>query len=168
MAINFPTSPTTNDIHSENDLSWKFNGTSWIALPTPSVAGNVAYTPAGTGAVATDVETKLRESVSVKDFGAVGDGVADDTVAIQAALDHVDSLGGGSVYVPSTSSFYNLTETLYISSFTKLYGDGHGSSLNWTVAPTGTIGYVGGSSLGRKGITNKDYLDGSGNYQYGS
>ena len=168
MAINFPTSPTTNDIHSENDLSWKFNRTSWIALPTPSVAGNVAYTPAGTGAVATDVETKLRESVSVKDFGAVGDGVADDTVAIQAALDHVDSLGGGSVYVPSTSSFYNLTETLYISSFTKLYGDGHGSSLNWTVAPTGTIGYVGGSSLGRKGITNKDYLDGSGNYQSNS
>ena len=42
----------------------------------------VTYTPAGTGAVATTVQAKLRESMSVKDFGAVGDGVADDYAAI--------------------------------------------------------------------------------------
>lgn len=34
MAINFPTAPTTDDIHTENNLSWQFNGTSWDALPT--------------------------------------------------------------------------------------------------------------------------------------
>ena len=49
------------------------------------VAGVPSFTQSGTGAVARTVQDKLQESVSVKDFGAVGDGVADDTAAITAA-----------------------------------------------------------------------------------
>ena len=63
-------------------------------------ANLVTYTPAGTGAVPTTVQTKLRESVSVKDFGAVGDGTTDDTAAIQAAIDYA-AIAGKIVFFPA-------------------------------------------------------------------
>lgn len=40
-------------------------------------------------------------TASVKDFGALGNGVADDTAEIQAAIDSVSSGGGGRVFIPA-------------------------------------------------------------------
>lgn len=45
---------------------------------------------------------------SVKDFGAKGDGVTDDRAAIQAAIDHVASFGGGTVYFPQSVNKYRV------------------------------------------------------------
>jgi hypothetical protein len=50
-----------------------------VSIGAETSSNLVSYTPAGTGAVLTTVQAKLRESVSVKDFGAVGDGVTDDS-----------------------------------------------------------------------------------------
>lgn len=44
------------------------------------------YTATGTGAVARTLDAKISETVSVKDFGAVGDGVTDDTAAFTSTL----------------------------------------------------------------------------------
>lgn len=64
------------------------------ALPVgTSNASQVTFNPAGTGNTRTS-ENKLREVVSVKDFGAVGDGSTDDTAAVQAALNYIASNGG--------------------------------------------------------------------------
>jgi hypothetical protein len=64
-----------------------------------SDANLVNYNQGGTGAQTRSVEAKLQESVSVKDFGAVGDGVTDDTAAIQAAI---DATGGGLFFPEGT------------------------------------------------------------------
>lgn len=56
-------------------------------------ADEIIYNPAGSGAVQTDVQTKLREFLNVQDFDAVGDG-SDQAAKIQAAIDYASSLGG--------------------------------------------------------------------------
>lgn len=94
---------------------------------TTTDAGLVTYQPAGTANV-TNVESKLREFVSVKDFGAAGDGATDDTAAIQAAINYASPLGK-TIIIPDGSTVL-VTSALTVPSYVALEG-------------TGTISYTG-------------------------
>ena len=85
----------------------------------------VTYVPAGTGATQRTVQAKLRDTVNVKDFGAVGDGVADDTAAIQAAIDYATSIGGQTV--AGSGLTYRVTSPIIIKDDVKF--DLHGGKI---------------------------------------
>jgi hypothetical protein len=96
------------------------------------VAGNVQYTPL-TDPVTTvqaqllSLDAKVAETVSVKDFGAVGDGVADDTAEIQAALDAAS-------VVSFPNGTYKITSGLVLNDGQIIHGNG--STLDATTMPT--------------------------------
>lgn len=84
----------SNSIVSAQDLASSTGGTL------------VGFLQSGTGAVLRNMLSKTREIVSVADFGATGSGV--EAVKIQAAIDYVNSVGGGDVLLPIVSSGYDL------------------------------------------------------------
>lgn len=108
-----------------NSTSYKFVLTSSTDVPvwtkdnipgifadaTLSAAG-IAYTAGFTGAVAQTVQTKLQQFIYPEDFGAVGNGVANDTVAVRAAMDAAVANGlplrlrMGATYLLSTWTAY--------------------------------------------------------------
>lgn len=86
------------------------------------------FTQSGDNAVARAFTSKLKDIVSVKDFGAVGDGVTDDTSAIQAAI-NAASGGNSTVYMPD--GVYRITSGLTIpDDGITIEGHGFGRSLS--------------------------------------
>ena len=115
----------------------------------------VSYLPAGTGAVATTVQTKLRESVSVKDFGAVGNGTTDDTLAIQAAIDYVSGTGiDGTVIIPKSSGKYIFTAIVNKSNVT-LKGTGGVLKLKDNTCINAVVNYYPIGNIGASDVNCK-------------
>jgi len=106
-------------------------------------ASYIGYLPPYTAAVATTVQNKLAQTVSVLDFGAVGDGVTDDTAAIQAAFNAVSA-----VEFPAGNTFITSGNTI---------------PSNRTLIVNGTIKLKGGSPAGTKMLANSDQIGGNTN-----
>jgi hypothetical protein len=110
-----------------------------LAIPESPPAAEGATPPAfrqsGATAVSRTVNEKLRDIVSVKDFGAKGDGLADDTFAFQAAIDARSGLAA-SIYLPPGS--YRVTRTIRINKrHVRIFGAGDESCLVFDPAPPG-------------------------------
>lgn len=114
-------------------------------LGSDSGAGMVGYKLGATGAVSTTVQDKLAQTVSVKDFGAKGDGVTDDTAAIQAAIDYISNATVGTVNIPA--GIYIISSTLTVTGKVSLVGEGMFETIiRWA-------GVVGGKMLNQTGLT---------------
>jgi len=129
-----PTIPAAS-ARASKFLTFDANG-----LPVATVGVDATtdiFTQAGTGAVPRSVNSKLRDIISVKDFGAVGDGATNDTAAVQAALQAQQSLSNVTlVFQPGTYNISSqLTQTLTAPMV--IYCDGN-VTLNWASASVAT------------------------------
>jgi Pectate lyase superfamily protein len=121
---------TAGDVGINNVATTATTLDQWITDAQLSAGGTDFNYLESSGATARPVQDKFREiAVSVKDFGAVGDGIAIDTVAIQAAMNRVKALGGGVVYVPPGTYLVDQALTMTSATSVRIIGAGYSSRI---------------------------------------
>jgi len=87
--VTAPTTPSSGDTWFDSTSGRTYiyyvdtDSSQWVEANPPFDAdGSRSFTQSGTGASARTWDSKLKEIVSLKDFGAVGDGTTNDTTAI--------------------------------------------------------------------------------------
>jgi hypothetical protein len=135
------------DITTTPYTFYQWNGSQYAVIAAAS--GN--YNQGSAGAVTQTVTAKLQQGLSVKDFGAVGDGahMAADTAGIQAAVTAAAALSKA-VYVPAGNYLLDNSAAPVLSGAQNvvIYGDGPSTSLacqtvgaNDCIASTGATGF---------------------------
>lgn len=99
-------------------------------------------------------------TVSVKDYGALGDGVTDDTQAFINALNALKP-NGGYLFIPKTPNFYRITNQIEITNehgYVVVYGEGKSSHIKLTQKSSNghLIGFLGTTESKLKGGCAKD------------
>lgn len=107
------------------------------ALQEAAQSSTTRFVQAGTNAVTRSVQDKARDRLSVKDFGAVGNGSTNDTTAVQNAINAGSTLGKD-VYFPAGT--YMVTN-LYHGS-TALIGESRTKSIIKAISGSGDSGYL--------------------------
>lgn len=121
-------------------------GLEFVTSAGATNADAVDYTVPLPAAVVRSAADRLAEVLSVKDFGAKGDGGTDDTAAIQAALEAAPA-NGGIVFFPAGT--YRVTSTLTIPGVTDISGGSGG--ITGTVKPVRLVGQHCPNLLGTPG-----------------
>lgn len=88
---------------------------------------------------------RFAELYSAQDFGAIGNGTTDDSVAIQLAIDTVASTGGGVIYFPNDQYICKnvvLKTGVTLASFQSIFGYLPGSVSKVTLKNPDTVGWV--------------------------
>ena len=123
---------------SKGSLVYNFPDGTGISASLPASA--ITYDPPGTFAVPTNVEAKLSEYVSVKDFGAIGDGAVDDTSAINNALLSVNALGKVALYFPA--GIYRYSGGGWLGNGVVITGAGRDATTIRSITASPTDGYL--------------------------
>jgi hypothetical protein len=85
---------------------------------SPATGDNVAFVQSGAGAVTRTVQSKLRDVVNVRDFGAVSNG-SDETAKVQLAINSLPA-NGGDITIPAGTKF-NLKSLVFPAKSNLIY-----------------------------------------------
>jgi len=98
---------------------------------------NGGLTPAG--AVNRPINQKLEETISVKDFGAIGDGTIDDSIAFQNAINYIGA-NNKTLYIPAGEYLVNTQiEIVNASNPINIFGQGKDTIIKTTATINGVI-----------------------------